>query len=468
MREDGEFAQIGFSLAETLAEDGTMRARAENVEQSVGRWRRIVRVVGVAGMVLVIGLAASPVWASSVRAVRSGVDPCTDESPVASALGEPFGYFDGVGDNLSQNVLSGTVPLIGWALDDNGVLAVDVLVDSAFQGRARYGDTRPDVGALFSGFPDGVLAGWYFELDSTNFLNGEHVVTAQVISKSGEVKLLNARVYQFDNNTHNLVPFGQIDRPSDNTDMHGKCDLSAEPRRYIVISGYALDAGVEINDHGVGNVELLLDGAIIRSTRLHCVHHPVKGAYTDCYGQRRLDVERHFPRLRDAPNSGFRFVIDVGELVNFGWTEGHHTFTVRVIDIDNQVANIDTLNADFFCDPLQGQLDQGAIGAIDDVSERPQATGILVISGWALDPDRIERIKIYVDGVFVGNAVYGFPRPDITNEFPGFPDTFAPGWIFNLDTTKLSHGFHSVQGISVDRFGFEDTFGEIGIEVANP
>jgi hypothetical protein len=78
------------------------------------------------------------------------------------------------------------------------------------------------------------------------------------------------------------------------------------------------------------------------------------------------------------------------------------------------------------------------------------------------------RVKIYVDGVFVGNATYGFPRPEVTNEYPGFPDTFAPGWIFNLDTTTLHHGAHSLQAITVDTYGFEDLLGEGSFEVSNP
>ena len=197
-------------------------------------------------------------------------------------------------------------------------------------------------------------------------------------------------------------------------------------------------------------------------------HSPLTGAYSNCYGQRRLDVEQSHPMLRDAPNAGFRFVIDVGELVAVGYAEGHHTVTIRAGDIDSQVANIDTVNVNFFCDPLQGQIDQGAIGALDAIEERPQATGLLEVTGWALDPDRIERIKVYVDGFFAGNAVYGFPRPEVTDEFPGFPDTFAPGWIFTLDTSPLSHGFHSLQVVTVDDRGFEDIIGEVEFEVSNP
>jgi hypothetical protein len=444
-----------------------MRARAGSNDEATKAPRCGARFAAVTGIVAL--LAGGSAGASSIRGtVRAGVDPCTDQSPVASALGDPFGFFDGVGDNLPANVIRDSVPLIGWALDDDGVAAVDVTVDGAVVGRARYGDARPDVAAMFPGFPNGALSGWYFQLDTTNFLNDEHVVSALVVSNSGEVRPLNARVFHFDNNTHNLVPFGKIDFPNHNSDAFGKCDLGDPGRRFTVISGWALDAGVETNDHGIGYVELLLDGAIIANSRLHCVHSPISGAYTNCYGQRRLDVEQHYPQLKDAPNAGFRFVVDIGVLVNSGWAEGHHTFTVRAGDIDSQVANVDSINVDFFCDPLQGELDQGAIGAVDIAPERPLASGELTISGWALDPDRIERVKIYVDGHFVGNAQYGFTRPEVTDLHPGFPDSLNPGWFFNLDTRGLSVGFHSLQAVTVDTRGFEDLIGEITFTTANP
>ena len=92
-----------------------MRARAGNVERAALR-RSFAGRAGAAGIVMTLALAGGA-SASSLRAVRAGADPCTEESPVASAIGDPFGYFDGVGDNLSQNVLSDTVTLIGWALD---------------------------------------------------------------------------------------------------------------------------------------------------------------------------------------------------------------------------------------------------------------------------------------------------------------------------------------------------------------
>ena len=37
----------------------------------------------------------------------------------------------------------------------------------------------------------------------------------------------------------------------------------------------------------------------------------------NCYGLRRHDLVPIFPHIKDAPHSGFRFVLDVGALVTY-------------------------------------------------------------------------------------------------------------------------------------------------------
>ena len=117
----------------------------------------------------------------------------------------PFGSFGGkVGGGNSG---AGLIPLHGWALDDNGIEAVDVLVDGLVAGRADYGRSRPGVTAQHPGYPDSALPGFAFELDTTRYLNGNHTVSIRVKSKAGEIKTLNNRVFQFVNVTQNLAPF---------------------------------------------------------------------------------------------------------------------------------------------------------------------------------------------------------------------------------------------------------------------
>jgi N-acetylmuramoyl-L-alanine amidase len=409
---------------------------------------------------LVIGAPAAASLRGSVRSPAS--NPCIAEEPVASGLGDPFGFIDGIG--TGGNVASNRVTVLGWALDDNGIAAVDILVDGHEVGRARLARARPDVARLFGNFPGAVLSGFDFELDSTNFPNGEHVVSAKVVTNSGQVAELHGIVFDFQNSTHNLKPFGPIEYPDNNAAFYGTCNPLSQQRRLNVITGWALDFGVELNDQGIGYVELLLDGSILANTRRDCTNSLVTGLNTDCYGLYRPDVEERYPTARDASNAGFRFVVDVGALITFGYAEGQHVFTVRAADQDNQATNIASVNANFRCDGLLGNTE--AIGALD-LPPFERNFGLIQLTGWALDADGVDDVTVRVDGVAFGAAVFGFARPEITSQFPGFPDSNAPGWAFTLDTRLLSDGPHSVQLQVLDDEGNLTLVGEIELFVDN-
>jgi hypothetical protein len=381
----------------------------------------------------------------------------------------PFGFFDPrPGPGVPG--ATGVIPLTGWALDDDGVHSVDILVDGALAGRTTYGDHRPGVAAAHPGFPDSAAAGFVFQLDTTRHVNGLHTVSALVTSESGERIFLNPLLFEVVNTVTALVPFGDIDFPPDNADLFGNCDV-AGPRRYNVITGWALDTGIEIGDTGLGYVELLIDGSLWANTRVDCTFDAARGGLTDCYGLRRFDIESGFPALRDAPHSGFRFVLDVGFLIDFGYVPGFHVLTIRAGDVRGQVAEIAELPVFFFCDDFIGN--EGSFGDIDlpmtGFGGRP-VSGSFAFSGWALDFEGVAEVLVFVDGHPVGTAGYGGLRPAVSSQFPGFPDSAAPAWGFVLDTTTLVNGPHNLQVVVRDASpaAVETLIGERPIEVNNP
>lgn len=405
--------------------------------------RRIVLTI------VAVAIAAVPVQAQGtlIGLGTPTTTPCSDDNPAIGPPGAPFGHFRGIAGG--QNVAQGEVLVNGWALDDDGVERVVIEVDGIEIGRARYGRWRPDVARLYPGFPDSDGAGFLFRLPSERFLNGPRDVTAVVWSTTGQKRRLNTVVLEFNNSTQLLRPFGQIDHPDQNANLFGTCDLEEPNRRYSTVIGWALDSGVELNDQGVGWVELLIDGGLFSNTRLDCDHDPLKGLFTDCYGLERLDIERAFPFLKDAPNAGFRFVIDVGLLVENGWSKGHHVLTIRSGDIDSQVANIDSINVNFWCEEDLGN--SGGMGGIDGPTIDVFVSGVTTFQGWALDWEGVDEIEIYVDGRFVRKARFGFiPRPEISSVYPGFPDSAFPGWIVSIDTTKFGNGEHELEVIVID------------------
>ena len=392
--------------------------------------------------IVAVGLAAAPAFAAS-----------------------PFGYLDGKAGG--GNGASGVVGISGWALDDDGVRAVDVFVDGVIAGRAHYGRNRPGVTRLFPGYPDSDAAGFGFRLNTTHYLNGVHEVQARVISETGERTFLNAVEILFTNTTHLLAPFGDIDFPRPSTELFGTCDLADSPRRLSAILGWTLDSGVEIGDMGVGYVELLIDGAIFANTRVDCYYDPGPENHgpTNCYGLRRLDIERSFPDLANSPQSGFRFVLDIGHLVDFGFSEGQHVLTIRVGDIAGTVADVAEIPVTFTCDNRVGN--EGSLGWEAPVRPENIGDGVVEASGWALDWEGVEKILVYVDGEPMGQASYGRATPAIALQYPGYPSNDHAGWNLSINSTKLSDGKHDLQAVVVDSEGKTTLIGERSFTIDN-
>jgi len=391
----------------------------------------------------------------------------------------PFGSFGGIVGGGNSG--AGLLPLTGWALDDNGILAVDILVDGIVAARANYGRARAGVTARFPGFPDSASPGFALQLDTTHYLNGLHTVTARVKSRAGEVAFLEPRTINFTNVTHDLAPFGLIEFPKPQAEMRGNCDLLSQARRYAVVSGYALDSGLTDFDTGVAYVELLIDRArgfdpdpplfqnpVEYSSDLSCVFDAARGGMTNCYGVRRVDIEKTYPSLKDSPHSGFRFVLDIGHLVGGGYyLQGHHVLTIRAGDHASQLRDIAEIPVTFSCD--QNLPNENSVGDIDLPQNGLLYHGVVTTTGWALDFNGVQSIAILVDGNGAGFATYGFPRPDVfaLSYYPGFPNVVNPGWQLQLDTTKLNNGEHFLDVIVTDTLGATTYIGKRRFVVNN-
>lgn len=388
---------------------------------------------------------------------------------VPASAAPPFGSFGGkVGGGNSG---AGVLPLHGWALDDNGIQAVDILVDGVVVGRANYGRARAGVAARYPGLPDSALAGWGFELDTTRFLNGHHNVTVRIRSKAGEVVSLAPRRFQFLNVEHNLRPFGKIEFPQVQAEMRGNCDLTSPDRRYSVVSGYALDVGVTDHDTGIGYVELMIDRAVVYRSDRDCGFDNAVGGSYNCYGLRRVDIERIFPGLKDSPHSGFRFVLDVGALITAippaepAFLQGAHVLTVRAGDHANQVRNIAEIPVTFSCD--QNLPNENSFGNIDLPRPGLLFNGNITVTGWALDWEGVNTVQVLVDGKLAGNATLGTARGEVSFFYPGYPESLNAGWQYTLNTRNYENGEHFIDVIVTDDFGATTYIGRRRIVINN-
>ena len=251
----------------------------------------------------------------------------------------PFGYID-IPSATGVDVMSGSFPIAGWAVDDQDIDHIDFLIDNeivmgavgrGLPGSAVFGSQRPDVYAAFPDFPGpapkSLFSGFIANVDSTRFLDGIHIVTVRATDNQGLSALIGTRTVQIENNGANLAPFGRIDFPLDKASLicTGTFQDPPEPggpcpspcrialRRPAcsglipnIVNGWVLDTGARLDKGQVAYVELMIDGAILANTQRDCLL--VGGAPTNCYGVNRPDVARLYPGYVNADNAGFNFI----------------------------------------------------------------------------------------------------------------------------------------------------------------
>ncbi len=412
----------------------------------------------------------------------------------------PFGFIDIPSANVVEGA-SGSFPIQGWALDDEDIDHLDFLVDGLIvagavgrgkPGTANFGTTRPDVYAAFPDFPGpaprSLYSGFIANIDTTRFLNGIHIFSVRATDNRGLSALIGTRTVQIENNGANLAPFGRIDFPLDKASIlctgtftqspgPGVCPSPCTPGPPTpgfpglipnIVKGWALDTGARLDKGQVAYVELLIDGVIIANTRRDCVlvgGTPTScgvGAETptNCYGINRPDVAALFPGYVNADNAGFNFIFALerdpgngifdilvpgvnGTQIVGAIVGGKHTLAVRVGDDAATVTQIGAMSFDVVCDA--NTSDVPAIGFIDNPGVYQFINGIFPFFGWAFDRDGIQAngIEIDIDGVVIARINNSRSRPDVCLNDPRV-NTDLVGWLYNVDTTKLTDGEHEV------------------------
>ena len=371
----------------------------------------------------------------------------------------PRGYLDAP---LPDDTVHGPFPVYGWAIDENGIDRIEVMVDGLVASGAEYGGPRQDIYHAFPMFPNSALSGFIIYLDSNRIENGEHNITVRAYDTLGQSRDIGSRNVVFSNQPVNSPPFGFIEWPLRDVNMEGQCDdfcggPSGDPTCFHpihFIKGWALDTASRSDQGGVAWVELLVDGAIFFNTRRDCHYDTELESYVNCYGLTRWDVQQYYPGYTNSPEAGWKFWLDVGYLIsNMGYTEGTHYISVRAGDVEDTVTTFDTIPVVFEClwagnasgNPYPSQ------GYIDVPYAYENLQGTVRITGWAIDYNRIDHINVYVDGHFIGLATYPYERLDVKAEIDSSNYGRYSGWYFDLDTTQFTDGEHDLVIETVDK-----------------
>lgn len=224
----------------------------------------------------------------------------------------PFGSVDAPADGT---VVSGSVALSGWALDDVFVVRVQIYRDPVagepaqliFVGNATFvSGARPDVEAAYPALPFNNRAGWGYLL-LTNMLpnggNGTFRFSIYADDASLSHTLLGTRVINAVNASA-TAPFGAIDTPDQGATASGSS---------FVNFGWALTPQPKLIPFDGSTIRVLIDGVSVGNVTAYNLFRP--------------DVSGLFPGLKNSGGPvGYR-VIDTTAL-----SEGTHTIAWLATD----------------------------------------------------------------------------------------------------------------------------------------
>ncbi|MBV9155840.1 MAG: hypothetical protein JO097_06240, partial [Acidobacteriaceae bacterium] len=355
-----------------------------------------------------------PVGPAVMVSTTTTTTSSTSSSPILISIDKP---------NAQSGPLSEMAPIGGWAIDTNALITnVNVLVDGVVVGPAAYGGYRPDVCSAFSsapGCPSPALVGWNYLLDTSRIANGSHTLEITAYGADG-LHFTKAASFTVANPPGDNATSLAIDRP-------GPRDGALQGT--ISLAGWAINTNAVI-----GSVTLLVDGSSVGVAN---------------YGASRPDVCAVFPQAQGCPNVGWSALLNSTNLAN-----GKHILQITARAVNGQEAS----TATSFTVANWTTANSMNISIDTPNAQTGALSGVTGIGGWAIDSNAaISSIQISVDGVPLGNAGYGAPRPDVCSAFPGSPACPNVGWNLGLDTTLLSDGSHTLAVTATSAAGQSST-----------
>jgi hypothetical protein len=181
----------------------------------------------------------------------------------------------------------------------------------------------------------------------------------------------------------------------------------------------------------------------------------------------RPDVEAAFPDYPYNYKAGWGYMM----LTNFLPDGGNGTFKIHAIATDFFNKQVTLGTKTITCDNAHAVK---PFGAIDTPTQGGEASGNKFINwGWVLTPQPNSiptngtTLKVWVDGVNIGQPTYNNYRSDIATLFPGYVNSNGAAGYFMLDTTPYAAGVHTIQWTAMDSAGNIDGIGSRYFTIQN-
>lgn len=295
--------------------------------------------------------------------------------------------------NLELNngeVTGTTVKLRGWALNESGILEVDVYVDGKYAKCLHINKERDDVNKAHPGYKDGDISGYE---DSIQVTPGKHTIRACAVGNNKQVVYNEATINAESNDAKTCLELYDVQT------IKGSVD----------IRGWA------VNPSGTKYVDIYIDDHFFK---------------TITPNEERPDVAKVFPQYANQANCGFDYKVIL--------SDGYHK--IRVYGIGNDGTN-SYADAYIECTNCLGPKMH------IELQDNQQIGSIVNIRGWALSLNRIEEVDIYIDGKYVCGTQKDRleARPDVAKAFPQYDDTERENKYGFQYRDSLSVGKHNIK-----------------------
>lgn len=90
---------------------------------------------------------------------------------------------------------------------------------------------------------------------------------------------------------------------------------------------------------------------------------------------------------------------------------------------------------------------------LEEPTDNITYSGVANIRGWVVGSVGIERVELYVDGVFETDIPSGGLRLDVSDMFPNYPDSSKSGFSMAFNYSHLTAGQHTVLIQAIDKSG---------------
>ncbi|WP_300887409.1 N-acetylmuramoyl-L-alanine amidase [uncultured Clostridium sp.] len=286
----------------------------------------------------------------------------------------------------SEVVTNDKLRIKGWALAEEGVKEIKVLIDNSQVATINADVNRPDIDSKYPEYVNGVNSGFDKIIDISKFEAGNRTVEVKIVFKNGEAQSYKRNIVIKRAESEKELPFrSTLDEPVTNEKVTSD---------KLKIRGWALA------NSGIKEVRVYVDG---------------KDLGTVPYGTSRADVNKVYPGYSSGNNPGFDGTINVSSI-----SAGNKKLTVKITANDGTTQTIErTIKIEKL--PSVSCLDE-------PTSNLTVKENKLKIRGWALANSGVKEVRVYVDGKDLGTVPYGTSRADVNKVYPGYSSGNNPGF----------------------------------------